>query len=239
MEKRTKKIGQGTVCVNPDEKSCHKGELGVLNLKKLMDRLYCNIDEAKAFILSFTNFVYSYDEMLVTDFQTVLCDNCGNAIQSRDYLFPKASCQKPTGLLDTFEFGVSQELRDDLIERFDITEKDFRPIRTKRGNIVYYQITPQHVMLPIHEENGWTAKEPCPCCGSVQYMHLDVKEQHRNDKGEDIYYISQAALDDMHDLNVTCERFRFYMPEYIISRRVYDYLTERYPRTHYFPMFLK
>ena len=24
-----------------------------------------------------------------------------------------------------------------------------------------------------------------------------------------------------------------------ISRRVYDYLTERYPRTHYFPFFLK
>jgi len=208
-------------------------------MKKLMDRLYSNIGEAKAFMLSFTNFVYSYDDMIETDYQTVLCERCGNAIQSRDYHFPKASCQKPTGILDTLEFGVSQELRDDLIERFDITEMDFRPIRTKRGNIVYYQITPQHVMLPIHKENGWTAKEPCPRCGSVQYTPLDVKKQYRNEKGEDIYYISQTALDDMHDLNVTHERFRFFSPEYIISRRVYDYLTERYPRTHYFPMFLK
>ena len=28
-------------------------------------------------------------------------------------------------------------------------------------------------------------------------------------------------------------------PLTVISRRVYDYLTERYPRTHYYPFFLR
>jgi len=95
-------------------------------------------------------------------------------------------------------------------------------------------------MLPIHEENGWVPKESCPQCGSVQYIDHDYKDpKYRNEKGEPIYFISQAAIDDMHDFNVTYEKFRWGMPYFIISRRVYDFLTERYPRTHYFPFFLK
>ena len=204
-------------------------------MAKLMDRLYDNLDEAKAFMLSFTNFVFLYDDMIWDHFQTILCDKCENAIQTKDYLAPKANCKKPTGILDTLEMGVSQAVRDELIAHFDITEKDFRPIYTKRGELVYYQITPQHVMLPIHEENEWQIQKTCPECGSVQYYRSDF----RNEKKEPYYYISQAALDDMHDLNVTYEKFRFHAPIVIISRRVYDYLTERYPRTHYFPFFLE
>lgn len=204
-------------------------------MKRFMDKLYDNLEEAKAFSLSFTNFVYFYDDVYQPDFQTVICKNCRKAIQTDDYLMPKASCKKPTGILHTLEFGVSQELRNELIDKFDITEEDFRSIRNKRGEIVYYQITPQHVMLPIHKENEWQTKAPCPQCGSVQYEYHDF----RNDKKQFYHFISQEALDDMHDLNITYERFRFYTPYYVISRRVYDFLTEHYPRTHYEPFFLK
>lgn len=204
-------------------------------MSTLMERLYDNIDEAKAFELSFTNFVYFYDDVCIDDFQTTLCEECGKAVQDKDYLVPKANCKKPTGILHTYEFGVSQELRDELIARFDITEADFRPIRSKKGEIVYYQITPQNVMLPIYEENGWVLKEPCPQCGSLQYHH----HEYENEKREFYHYISQNALDSMKDLNVTYERFRFHMPVCVISRRVYDFLTERYPRTHFVPFFLK
>lgn len=202
---------------------------------KLMDRLYDDIDEAKAFELSFTNFIYSYDDLCCDDFETVLCEECEKVVQDKDYLFPRANCKKPCGILDTLEFGVSLELRDELIARFDITEADFRPIRNKKGEIVYFQITPQHVMLPISEENGWVRQAPCPKCGSVQYGFHDFE----NDKGEFYHYINQAALDSMHDLNVTFEKFRWHRPVCVISRRVYDFLTERYPRTHYVPFFLK
>lgn len=204
-------------------------------MRKFMDRLYDNLDEAKAFSLSFTNFAYFYDDVHKPDFVNLMCDECKKSVQTKDYLFPRSSCKKPTSILHTLEFGVSQELRDDLIMDFDITEADFRPIRNKRGEIVYYQITPQHVMRPIHEENEWPIQRVCHQCGSVRYN----RPRRENEKGEPYFFISQAALDDIHDLNVTYERFGLDIPLFVISRRVYDYLIERYPRTHYFPFFLK
>lgn len=204
-------------------------------MKKLMDCLYDNIDEAVAFSLSFTNFVYFYDDLCWNDFQTTVCEKCKKAIQDKDYLVPKANCKKPYGILQSYEFGVSRELRDELISRFDVTENDFRPICTKKGDIIFYQITPQNVMLPMYEENNWLIRSICSQCGSVQY---DM-QWHYNEKDEGYAFISQEALDNMRDFNITYERDAFFMPQYIISRRVYGFLTERYPRTHYFPFFLK
>lgn len=204
-------------------------------MAKLMERLFHNIDDAKAFSLSFTNFAYFYDDWEDTDTHSLVCEACHKEEQFADYRMPKSSAKKDTSILHSLEFGVSQQLRDELIARFDVTQEDFRPIRSKRGEIVYYQITPQHVMLPIHEENGWMPKPPCPCCGSVQYEFHDFE----NEKGEYYQFISQAALDDLHDFNVTFEKFRWHRPYYVISRRVYDFLTDRYPGTHYEPFFLK
>ena len=205
-------------------------------MKPLMERLYDNLDEAKAFAISFTTFIYDYDDMLIDDYCSFPCECCGRMIQEKDYLAPKSNCKKPCGILTTFNFGVSSTLRDDLIANFDITEEDFRPIRSKKGEIVYYQITPQHTMLPLEHENKWRANKPCPQCGSYFYKN----HAQENNKGEDFYYISQRAIDDMHDINVTFEKFsKFYIPHFVISRRVYDYLVERYPKTHFFPFFLK
>lgn len=202
----------------------------------LMERLYDDLVDAKAFMLSFTNFVHTYDDKWSGNFESVPCEVCGKTTQITDYLVPKANCKKPYGILSSYEFGVSQNLRRELIEQFDVTEDDFRPIRNKTGDIVYYQITPTHTMLPINAENNWMPHPPCPLCGSIQYEDSEFE----NDKGEPFYYISQEALTDMHDFNVTYEKFsRFYMPKYVISNRVYNYLVERFPRTHYFPFYLK
>ena len=208
-------------------------------MSKLMDRLYDNIDEAKAFALSFTNFAYIYDNVSFDEFLAVTCEECGKRHQYRDYLYPKASFKKPTAILSTYDFGISCELRDELIEKFDITEDDFRPIYTKKGELVYYQITPQNVMEPIYEENGWYVTSVCPQCGAVQYGSDRIGHWYYNGKREPFAFISQNALDNMHDLNISYERFLRYSANYVISRRLYDFLTERYPRTHYFPLFLK
>ena len=87
----------------------------------------------------------------------------------------------------------------------------------------------------FYEENGWYVTSVCPQCGAIQY---DGK-WHYNEKREPFAFISQKALDNMHDLNISYERFLRYSADYVISRRLYDFLTERYPRTHYFPLFLK
>lgn len=201
-----------------------------------MKRLYSNIEDAKAFAISFTNFVYDYDDMNSYDFCSELCESCGRTVQNKDYMVPKSNCKKPYGILSSYEFGVDEELRNALIENFDITEEDFRPIRSKRGEIVFYQITPRHTMLPLRELNKWRSAKPCPKCGSF-YYHDRAFE---NEKGEDYYYISQECLDEMHDLNVTYEKFsKFYLPMFVISRRVYNFLVDRYPQTHYFPFFIK
>lgn len=204
-------------------------------MKKIMDKLYDNLDEAKAFALSFTNMAYFYDDVCIWDFHDKICEKCGKKRQSQDYLAPRASCKKPIAILHSLEPGVSREVRNDLIERFDITEADFRPVRSKKGEIVYYQITPQHIMLPIHEANEWPILEACSRCGSVYYD----RPFRENAKGEPYFFITKAATEEMHDLNVTYERFRRGYPLFVISRRVYDYLIEHYPRSHYFPFFLK
>lgn len=202
---------------------------------KLIKNLYDNLDKAKAFQISFSNMIYSYGDLYHLDFEECLCEHCGKSVQAKDYLYPKASCKKPYGILDVLKFGVSEELKNELIEHFDVTEADFRPIRTKKGEIVFYQITPQHTMLPICEDNEWIAKSPCPDCGSVKY-EWDCKW---NEKDAPYHYISQEALDEMHDFNATYERFGFYIPHYVISRRVFDFLIEKYPRAQYIPYFLK
>lgn len=204
-------------------------------MPKLMRKLYDNLDEAKAFAISFTNFAYFYDDWENEDTYTVICEECYREIQHADYQMPRASAKKDTAILHSLEPGVSPALRDELIARFDITEEDFRPVRTKKGEIVYYQITPRHVMLPIHEVNNWVVEYVCPNCGNVRY-HDPAREYNHN--GEPFFRITQEILDDMHDLNITCEHRRRDSVLFVISRRVYDFLIERYPRTHYFPFFL-
>lgn len=204
-------------------------------MPKFMSKLYENLDEAKAFALSFTNFAYFYDDVSKWDCHTRICEECKKTYQSEDYLAPRASCKKPTSILHSLEFGVSEELRNDLIENFDITEADFRPVRNKKREIVYYQITPQHVMLPLCQANEWPIEQVCSQCGTILYD----RTRRENEKGEPYFYITQNALEEMHDLNITFENFRRHYPLFVISRRVYDFLIERYPRTHYFPFFLK
>ena len=205
-------------------------------MPKQMHKLYDDLDKAKAFALSFTNFTYFYGDICFADYEKVLCEACGKAVQDKDYLCPKANCKKPTSILASWEFGVSPELRDELLANFDVTEADFRPIRTKRGEVVYYQITPQHTLLPLHEENDWPIQECCSKCGNVRY---DSRIQKENDLGEPYFHITSEALASMSDLNVTFERFSMDFPLFVISRRLYDFLIERYPRTHYFPFYLK
>lgn len=138
-------------------------------------------------------------------------------------------------MLWTYDYGVSIEIHDDLIREFDITEDDFRPIRNLKDDIIYYQITPIHVMKPIGAVNRYRELKPCRKCGSVQFrekVYLNVKEWEYS-------FITKEALEDMHDINISCEAFMRFSRNFVISRRVYDHLTAKYPRMTFRPMFLK
>jgi hypothetical protein len=142
---------------------------------------------------------------------------------------------KEFAILSSYDYGVSISIKEQLIENFDISENDFRPVKTKAGEIVYYQITPQHIMKPIASVNPWKPHPQCRVCGSVWHTTKEME----NEKGEEYYHITEEALADLKDINVTYERLERFYPLNIVSRRVFDYLIEKYPRMRFKPLFLK
>lgn len=204
-------------------------------MKNINEKLYDNLSEAVAFEINFTHMIYTYGNVGWDEYETEVCTRCGKTVQYADFLAPKSNCTKEYGILHSLHFGVNETIKNELIEHFDITEDDFRPVRNKKGEIVYYQITPKHTMKPIFSVNRMRALKPCRKCGSVQFR----EKEYENDKGEFYAYITEEALLDIHDLNVTYEKFNCYMPKYVVSKRVYEYLISKYPRMNFRPFFLK
>lgn len=199
------------------------------------EKLYGDLSEAVAFVIRFNPMVYTYGDIDMDDFETLLCSKCRHRIRDKVFLAPKASCKKEYAILHNLEYGVSEKIKEELIAEFDITEDDFRKICTKRGEIVYWQITPQHIMKPIYEFNRGRKLKPCSKCGFIQYR---LKE-YEHEPAIPYYYITKEVLEDMHDINRTYETFMRFYPKYFVSRRVYDYLIEKYPRMMFAPVFLK
>lgn len=196
-----------------------------------------NRKDAVAYRIHFTDMICSYGSVGWDEIESYDCQCCRHTIQISDFLAPRSSCIKKDGaILDTFHYGVKTEIRSELIERFNVSEHDFRPCRNKAGDIVYYQITPQHTMLPIADVNDWKSLKPCRRCGSTQYR---IKDKKAAIDGNDIVFISQSALDNLHDLNCTFEKFEMHLPEFIVSKRVYEFFATNYRRLLFDPVFLK
>lgn len=206
------------------------------NMKNLLMKKYWkNLDEAVAFEPNFNNMIHAYDDMCLYDFNEIPCNLCRTRIQVKDLMVPKSNIKKDYGILSNFRFGVSDKIKNLLIEKFDISEDDFRPVRTKANEIVFYQIAPQHTMLPIANVNSWKALKPCKKCGSVEYEETLMQ----NEYDQVYYYINKEALQEMHDINITYEKFGLGYPIVVVSRRVFDFLVELYPRMTFSPFFLK
>lgn len=194
-------------------------------------------EDAVAYRIHFTAMICSYGSVGWDEIEKYDCNRCNHTIQINDFQASRPSCIKKDGaILDILRFGVREEIRNELIRLFDVSEKDFRPCRNKTGDIVYYQITPQHTMLPIADVNDWKSLKPCRRCGSVQYRDKDRKTAF---DGNDTVFISKAALDDLHDLNCTYEKFEMHIPEFIVSKRIYEFFAKNYPRLLFDPIFLK
>lgn len=204
-------------------------------MRNINEKNYDNLSEAVAFVIAFVPMIYTYDSFAPTYYEKELCSRCHDYVQSTDFLVPRSNIKKDYGILDMLKYGVSISYRDELIKEFNISENDFRPIRNKVGEIVFYQITPQHTMLPISSVNRIKALKPCRKCGSVQHR---IKE-YKNKNGQEYYYITKEVLEDLKDFNKTYERFDMFFPLYVVSRRVYEYLVAKEPRMRFFPMFLK
>ena len=205
----------------------------MLNMKK---KEMFRAEDAVAYRIHFTSMIYGYGNVGWDEIKKEDCKRCRHLSQLNDYLAPRSAGTKKAGAqLDTWDYGVCVEAHDELIKQFDISEQDFRPCRNKKGEIVYYQLVPQHTLLPIANVNGWTPLKPCSSCGRQQYRNNN-KNSWDND---DIVYISKEALDDLHDLNFTFEMFEMYFHDLIVSKRVYEFFSQYYPRLLFDPVFLK
>ncbi len=197
------------------------------------------IDKAVAFRIAFIPMLYTYDDVNYYDYAKVVCKECHYEEQFNDFLAPKGPASKlERAILDTYEYGVSIEVRNLLIENFDdITEADFRPCRTKRGEIVFYQVTPTHIMVPMAEELGYEKESTCSKCHRSRYIcHYEY-----NEKGNEYNYITKEALEDLHSINASAEELgkTLFYPDYVVSKDVYNFLMERYPRMEFDPLLLK
>lgn len=205
-------------------------------MKNINETRYPNIKDAVAFRIAFAPLLYTYDNAKYSDLFRCVCSQCGMEEQMIDFLAPKSNCKNRDGaILDIYRYGVSIEVHDLLIEKFDITENDFRPVRNKTGDVVFYQITPVHILPPIGNVNRIKMLKPCRKCGASQYR---IKE-YTNENGWPYYYISKQAYAGISDLCETSEKFQMYIPYYIVSKEVYNFLTAQYPRMIFYPVFLK
>lgn len=199
------------------------------------EKRYPNIAEAVAFRIAFAPMAYTYDDVGWDEYERGVCERCGFPEQYADFIASKSTFKKEFAILDSYHFGVSANIRKELIENFDVTEDDFRPCRNKTGDIVFYQITPVHTMLPMQTVNRIRQLKPCKKCGRVQYR----EKEYNNKNGYPYRYITKEVLDNLHDLNETYEKFEMFLPNWVVSRRVYDFLIQRYPRMNFEPYYLK
>lgn len=203
--------------------------------KNLTGKLYGNVEDAVAFEISFIPIVYGYDNILDTEhYVKKLCSTCGNWEQDKDFMAPKKYFKGEHGEI-TFGPVVNEEIKEELINNFDITEDDFRKVTTKTGDIVCYQIAPKHVLKPIAPVNRFKKLKPCPACGLSCYRDYT----YENKNGEAYYYINQEAMDDLHDFNITVEKFSRHFQMFIASKRVFEFLSSKYPRMRFKPFYLK
>lgn len=205
-------------------------------MKNINERNYPNIDEAVAFMIDFVPMIYTYDSIAPIEFYNEICEKCGLCEQNTEYLAPKSSMKKEYGQLCSIgEYAVSVRIKNELCERFDISNEDFIPVKTKRGEIFAYQIAPKKVMRPLSEANRVRTLLPCKHCGSFQHrIH-----EYKNAKGNHYFYITEEMLESVGDMARSVERFHMYLPEYIVSRRVYEYLISEDRSMRFRPLFLK
>ncbi len=199
--------------------------------ENINEKLYGNLSEAVAFKFNFTFFICGYGNIGWDSYEKEVCKKCGKTEQFADMIYPKVSCKNDFGIFDTLDFGVCEELKNDLISHFEISDRDFRPVRNKMGDIVFYQVNPEHIMLPIYQVNDMIKIPSCPKCGRERF---NMRKGFYNENKEEYFFITKEALEDLHDIN-----FSYEFKSVVVKRPVYEYLVSKYPRMQFVPYFLK
>ncbi len=191
--------------------------------------------KAIAYEFNFVQMCYGYDSDCYDDYYN-LCPKCGYATtQARDYEYPKSGfSKKDYYLLDTYDFGVSHKLKEQLIS-FGISEENFRPIFTRKHDIILgFHLTPVHTLDSIEKINNIKSKIRCNYCNRIEYEwpeeHLAVYDR----LGYPLY-VSENELTQINTHHIVKT---FEQHDVIISLELYNLLLKNYPRIECRPVFL-
>lgn len=201
------------------------------------EKKWGDCSKAVAYQFNFVKLVYRYSADCYDDY-FYLCPKCKNEVeQKKDYEYPKSSIPKNKDyyLLDTYDSGVSEKLKNDLLE-FGIAESNFRPIYSRKHNeILGYQVTPKNMLPSITENNAERQIFYCEHCKTKKFEVDDSYFDAYNRLGYPVY-ISKEAFDKMEHINCLDGEVDSYTV--IISLELYNYLIERYSRLECRPVFI-
>lgn len=201
------------------------------------EKKWGDCSKAVAYQFNFVKLVYRYSADCYDDY-FYLCPKCKNEVeQKKDYEYPKSSFPKNKDyyLLDTYDSGVSEKLKNDMLE-FEIAESNFRPIYSRKHNeILGYQVTPKNMLPSITENNAERQIFYCEHCKTKKFEVDDSYFDAYNRLGYPVY-ISKEAFDKMEHINCLDGEVGSYTV--IISLELYNYLIEKYPRLECRPVFI-
>lgn len=201
------------------------------------EKKWGNCGKAVAYQFNFVKLVYRYSADCYDDY-FYLCHKCKNEIkQKKDYEYPKSSFPKNKDyyLLDTYDSGVSEKLKNDMLE-FGIAENNFRPIYSrKHTEVLGYQVTPKNMLPSITENNAERQIFYCKRCNTKKFEVDDSYFDAYNRLGYPVY-ISEEAYEKTEHINCLDGEVGSYTV--IISLELYNYLIEKYPRLECRPVFL-
>ena len=191
-----------------------------------------------AYSLNFVQMCYGYDSDSSKDYYKSLCPHCEDySIQFRDFEYPKGGfSKKDYYILDTCDYGVSDRLKEDLLE-FGVPEMDFRPIYTRNhDSILGWQITPHHILPSTYQVNGMEKKCCCPICDLYKYEYKDEFSPLK-------YYDGIGNPDFINDEALNClNKYSIALTEdkhsVYISSDLYEHLLKKYPRIECRPVIL-
>ncbi len=197
-----------------------------------------NCKKAVAYGLNFVQMCYGYENDLYYDYFSTECECKLKKKQIKDYEYPKSGfSKKDYYLLDTGDKCVSEKLKSDLIS-LGFVEENFRPIYTKKHDIILgYQLVTDITLPEIATLNDTRSIFTCDKCGSKYYEAIEFADggfdidgdfDDRAYKGVGYpTYISNEALEiiNTHKIVKTAE-----YSDIIISLDLYEKLIKAYPR---------
>lgn len=215
-------------------------------MKTFLQKNWPDIEnKAVAYSLNFIYMAYSYDSVHENYFKPCCSETKSLSVHYKNFEISKSQIKKPYFQLDWFFYGVSPQLKNELVDfGIDDAENIFRPIYTKKEReIVAFSIEPVHILKPIYKENDYNIDVLCEK-HNVVWATVNDENLYRKSRyklGEPIY-ISKEVLDDFHDFNYTYEFFGpggYLLRNVIVSKRIYDFIISLYPRAEFRPVLIK